>query len=102
MNEFMLVFTLAFPARNDRWFGADKLKHFIASGAIQTAHYSMLRVAGADRGAALAVGGGLTLGVGVAKELRDRRGATGFSWKDLTWDAVGTGTAAVLLHQAPK
>lgn len=101
MNEVMLVFTLAFPAKQDRWFGADKLKHFLASGAIQTAHYSVLRVAGAGQGEALAVGAAMTLGVGLAKEWSDGHGMSGFSWKDMTWNALGTGTASLLLARTP-
>lgn len=101
MNGLLLVFSLGFPARGDQWFAADKLKHFLATNAVQTAHYSMLRVAGVEKREALMGAAVLTMGVGLAKELRDARGASGFSWKDLAWDAAGTGTATLLLHRLP-
>jgi len=52
---------------------------------------------GADRRGAMGGAIGITLGVGVARELHDRRiPGNIFSVRDLTWDALGTAAGAVL------
>ena len=38
------------------------------------------------------MGGGLALSAGIAKELWDLSGHGDASWRDLTWDVVGTVT----------
>lgn len=96
-------FSFGGPARDeptkDRWFAKDKAYHFVASAAIQSAGYSLLRANGQPyRDAALSAGA-LTLTVGVGKELWDRHDGRYFSWKDLAADAVGGGSGAVLMRQ---
>jgi putative lipoprotein len=74
----------------DPWFGADKAKHFAATSLLSS---------GGDAGAALftpeernrlVFGGILAMSVGVGKELWDLAGHGDPSWRDLTWDGVGT------------
>lgn len=60
----------------------DKLLHFAGSAAIAGVTYALTD----STRAALLVG----LGVGLAKELRDRR-RTGFSTRDIAADALGVG-----------
>ena len=94
-----LLFTLAFGggAPGDRWFGADKVKHFLTSAFVQGATYATLQAAGAERGAALAGATVVTLSVGIGKEWRDRRQGGAFSGRDLAWDAAGAGAATLVL-----
>lgn len=100
--RFLVVLTFAVgpgPAP-DRWTGPDKWRHLVASAIAHGAVYSVARAAGVapDRAQGIAVP--VALGVGLAKELRDRRpGGSGFSGRDLAWDLAGTGLAAVGAHQ---
>ena len=97
-----LVFSLLFgggpehPA-GDRWFGADKLQHFLVSAFVQSVSFATLEAAGADRRTALAGATVGTLAIGVGKEWHDRRGGGLFSVRDLAWDAAGVGAASLML-----
>lgn len=105
--KFALVFVLfsrsfgAPPERapEDAWFGRDKLYHFVGSALIQGAGHSLARSAGLSYRDAVWAASGLTLTVGVSKELHDRAAGRFFSWKDVAADAAGGGTAAVVVHQ---
>lgn len=76
----------------DPWFGRDKASHFSISLA--------LAVGGYEAGAGLfrtppprlATGAVVALSAGVAKELMDRRGGGDPSWRDFSWDVIGTAT----------
>jgi len=92
---------LAWPSPG-RWFGADKLKHFLLSAMMQSTVYSGARAAGADHAASQAIGGAVVLSFGVLKELHDRRVGKPFSIEDLGWDAAGGLTAAALLNGARR
>ena len=70
--------------------GADRFQHATLSLTLG------LGIGIASRSPALALGG--TLGLGLAKELRDRR-VTRFDPLDLAADLVGAAAAAVLVHQ---
>lgn len=81
------------PARasdRDPWFGPDKALHFGASALLAAGAYGATALVTDDRGVRLAVGGGFALSLGIAKELWDLSGHGDPSWRDLTWDAVGT------------
>lgn len=82
------------------WFGADKMKHFLASAFVQSAAYSLARSAGASRSSSQAVAGATSLTVGVAKEVRDKKKGSRFSVPDLAWDAAGAASMAALLNRA--
>lgn len=86
----------------DRWFGVDKLKHFVVSALAQSVTFSGLQYAGASRDAAL--GGSLAVGVtlGLGRELHDRRAGGPFSVRDLVWDGAGLGAATLLLRHAER
>ena len=79
------------PARDD-WLGRDKALHYSVSVGLAGAGY----VGGAflfdAPEARLLTGAGVALGAGVAKELYDAGRGSFFSWKDLTWDVLGTAT----------
>ncbi len=77
----------------DPWLARDKALHFDVSAGLAAAGYGVAAGWIVDaRWKALAVGGGVALVAGAAKELAD---ATGLvhgdpSWKDFAWDAIGT------------
>jgi putative lipoprotein len=78
----------------DPWFGKDKLKHFVVSAALAGAGYyvahSRLKMRKENARAASA---GMTLTIGLGKEIYDRKHSeTGFSKRDLAADAAGCGT----------
>ena len=108
--KFALAFVLSGipfggPPRDDpqdRWLGRDKLKHFVVSALIQGAGHSVLRANGFEYREAAWTAGAATLSVGVSKELWDLRRGGVFSWRDLTADAFGGGSAAVLARQADR
>lgn len=98
MRVFATIALLWWPFGIDRWFGADKLKHFLMSALVQSTTYSAARAAGVDRGASQALGGAGVATVGVLKEFQDRRSGKAFSIEDLVWGAAGGVTAAALLN----
>ncbi|HVU50719.1 MAG TPA: hypothetical protein VHL80_08525 [Polyangia bacterium] len=83
------------PARAadpDPWLGRDKALHFGASAALAAGGYGATALVTDDQRVRLAVGGGFAFSLGIAKELWDLSGHGDASWRDLTWDAVGTVT----------
>ena len=105
--KFALAFVLfsgrfgAPPERapEDPWVGRDKLYHFVGSLVIQTAGHAIGRSAGLEYRDAVWTAAGVTMSLGMAKELYDRADGRFFSYRDLAADAIGTGTAAALIHQ---
>jgi uncharacterized protein YfiM (DUF2279 family) len=85
----------------DRFFGEDKLKHFLTSFVVTSLAASGARAAGMEPDAALWVGVGTGATVGVLKEISDlnREGATA-SFNDIVWDLGGVGAAAALNARA--
>jgi putative lipoprotein len=93
----------AAAAPHDSWFGIDKIKHFFMSAFIESVSYSALQAAHVNRRSALAGAVGVTAAFGVGRELHDRRTpGNWFSYRDLTWDAIGTAAGAVLLTHTIK
>jgi uncharacterized protein YfiM (DUF2279 family) len=84
----------------DRWFGADKLKHFFVSAFTQSVAFSGFQVAGVREDRALVAAWAVTATVSIAKEVRDRRSYGLFSYRDLCWDAAGAGVATLILRRA--
>lgn len=106
MRGFFLIFSLHGgngAGGQDRWFSADKAKHFFAAAFVQTASFSALRTIGASRSTALAGATLVSATVSVGKELRDMRTPGGDpSLKDLAWDVAGIAVASALLgHTEP-
>jgi putative lipoprotein len=86
------------PSMRDRWFGPDKVKHFLMSAFIQSATFSAARAAKSSRSNAQVIAGVSSTVFGIGKEIYDRRRARPFSAKDLLWDGAGALTAAALLN----
>jgi uncharacterized protein YfiM (DUF2279 family) len=97
----VLALTLALqgPLPGSPWLGADKVKHFLMSAFVHSTAFSAARWAGADRGTSQIVGGLASGGIGVWKELYDRKSNKPFSVSDLVWDAAGATSAAALLNR---
>ncbi len=77
----------------DPWFARDKALHFDVSAGIAAAGYGVSAGWLVDaRWKALAIGGGVALAAGAGKELLDATHVLGGdpSWKDFTWDVIGT------------
>jgi len=87
----------------DSWFGIDKIKHFFISAFVESVAYSALQAARVDRRPALTGAIGVTASVGVAREIYDKRKpGSRFSYRDLTWDALGIAAGAVLVTHTIK
>ncbi len=86
----------------DRWFAADKAKHFFLSAFIQSASYSAFRTVRLHDGAALVGASVVTFSFGVGKELSDARHGGSASLRDLTWDVAGLAAAGALLHRTAR
>ena len=97
-----LVFAQTVVTR-DSWFGVDKIKHFFISAFIESVSYSTLQAAHVKRKPALTGAIGVTAAIGVAREIHDRKkSGNRFSYKDLTWDALGIGAGAVMLKHTTR
>lgn len=83
-------------ADDDPWTGIDKTKHFAVSAGIATVGYTAGAFLFDARGHALIFGGALTLAIGAGKELVDLAGSGDPSWKDFTWDVIGTSAGLAL------
>jgi putative lipoprotein len=92
----MLLPTVARAADPDPWFGRDKALHFGATALLANVGYADAALATDDVRIRLAVGGGLALTAGVSKELWDLSGRGDASFRDLTWDVLGTATGLAL------
>jgi len=78
----------------DSWFGVDKIKHFFLSAFIESVSYSALQAAGAI---------GVSAAFGVGRELKNKRTpGNWFSYRDLTWDALGIAAGAPMLTHTIK
>jgi putative lipoprotein len=90
-----LALVAARPARAadpDPWLGRDKALHFGASAILASGGYGATALVSDDRRVRLAVGGAFAFSLGAAKELWDLSGHGDASWRDLTWDGIGTVT----------
>ena len=88
----LAVLLLATPARadDDPWLGKDKAIHFASSTSLAAGGYVLGLRATKSRADALLLAGGFSFGLGIAKETWDLMGHGDPSWKDLTWDAIGS------------
>jgi putative lipoprotein len=98
-----LVYGQTAVAHQDAWFGIDKIKHFFMSAFIESVAYSALQAARVNHRPALGGAIGVTMAVGISREIHDKRTPGNiFSVRDLTWDAVGATAGAVLLSQTRR
>ncbi len=82
----------------DPWFGRDKALHFAASASLAMIGYGGASLATDDRPTRIVVAASFALAAGLLKEARDLGGHGDASWRDLTWDVVGTTTGVLLAY----
>jgi len=89
------------PKPGDRWLAMDKLKHFSTSFYMTTtAFYGQNRIFNVSTEKAHVKAVGLTISLGMLKEIRDSRQKNNcFSWRDLAADILGSGAAILLLSR---
>jgi putative lipoprotein len=82
----------------DRWLAQDKLEHLAASAFFSGVSYSICRDFYSNRKeASLYFSASFTLGLGVGKEIYDRKKPGGrFSYKDLVADIAGIGLGLLI------
>ena len=102
MNTCILFFCLSLgrpggPQPPDRFFGEDKLKHFVTSFIVTSLAASGARAAGLDDNTSMWVGAGAGATAGVLKEISDlNREGSQASLYDIVWDLGGVGAAAAV------
>ena len=80
---------------SDPWFGRDKALHFAASASLAAVAYGGASLKTDDRPTRVAAAVTVALGAGLLKEAWDLTGHGDASWRDLTWDVVGTATGVL-------
>ncbi len=83
-------------APSDRWFAYDKALHFGFSAGLAAGGYTVGACISEKQKTRLAIGAGVALLAGIAKELWDLSGHGDPSWKDFFWDIMGTGTGLAI------
>ncbi|MET0403829.1 MAG: hypothetical protein ABW123_15570 [Cystobacter sp.] len=83
------------PGR-DAWFARDKALHFGVSAGLAGVGYAGGALLFEAPEARWLTGAGVALGAGLSKEVYDAARGSFFSWKDLTWDVLGTATGLTL------
>lgn len=78
------------PEPVDLWFGRDKAKHFAVSAGLAGGGYAAGAFVFESRSARAWTGAGVSLTAGLSKELYDWHRGGLFSWKDLSFDLLGT------------
>jgi hypothetical protein len=78
------------------------VKHFVTSAFVDCLSYSVLRTTRVSKKGALVAAGVTAAGVGVGKELYDRRFGGDPSLKDLAADGTGIALATVLVAQTSR
>jgi len=88
----------AAPQANDPWLGRDKASHLALSLSVVGFGYHLARFeGGGGRGQARAASFGAAVGLGLAKELRDREcPGNRFSFRDLLFDLAGAGLGLLI------
>lgn len=74
----------------DPWLGRDKVLHFGVSTGLAGAGYGFSAIGTDDIRLRIAFGAGTGIVLGAAKEILDLAGFGTPSWKDFTWDLIGT------------
>ena len=82
----------------DPWFGHDKALHFAASASLAMVGYAGASLATDSRPTRVVVAASFALSLGVGKEVWDLTGHGDASWRDLTWDVVGTTTGVLVAY----
>jgi hypothetical protein len=76
--------------------GADKASHFVDYAILTKELANLYGAMGFSRRDSVLMGVGVAMVTGLVFEIGDGTNVFGFSWQDLTMDALGAGTAAVI------
>jgi uncharacterized protein YfiM (DUF2279 family) len=90
---------VAEPQPTDRWWARDKAIHGSVSAMLAGDGYAVASASTESPALRAVCGSAFALSLGLAKEFSDQARGRVFSWRDLTWDALGaaTGTTVALL-----
>ncbi|HKO47661.1 MAG TPA: hypothetical protein VJV79_08055 [Polyangiaceae bacterium] len=97
-----LVLALGLASRSaaasdpDPWFGPDKAAHFGVSVGLAAGGYAALSPWLESRSERALGGAAFSLTLGAGKELWDLTGHGDPSWRDFTWDVLGTAVGVAL------
>lgn len=95
---FCLCACAPLPAHQDPWIARDKAQHFGLSVLLSAAVTQAALNDGASDCTAARRGAGVTLTVGIGKEVIDSQiRHRGWSWRDLVADAAGAMTGSLLV-----
>jgi hypothetical protein len=72
------------------------------SGFIEAVGFSALQSIDIDRSVSVGAATAVTLAIGLAREVHDKRTKGLFSIGDLTWDTLGTGAALLLISHTQR
>ena len=86
----------------DPWFGADKAKHFLMAGFVESLTFAGLELAGANRSASRVGGISAAAIISVGREIHDRKVGKGFSIRDLAWDGLGIAAALFVVNKTQR
>lgn len=78
--------------------GADKASHFVSFYAVGRIMNELNLGLGANRDQSILIASGVSFLAGLATEIGDGTNKYGFSWEDLTMDALGAATALAIVH----
>src|SRR4051812_16193527 len=98
----LVLAALLSVAEPDPWFGEDKAKHFGVSAGLGVAGTSLSPLVTDSLPLQLTLAGGMSLSIGLGKEIADSMGGSGFSVRDLAWDAAGTMTGMLVVWAVDK
>jgi putative lipoprotein len=91
-----LLSSSALASDADPWFGPDKALHFGLSVLLSAGGYATSCIWLDTRTERAVAGGTFSLTLGAGKELWDLSGHGDASWRDFSWDALGTGVGLAL------
>jgi putative lipoprotein len=83
-------------AADDAWWGKDKQKHLLLSSGAAFVTYVWLGHSGMEPSLRMGATALVVLGVGALKEARDALGYGHASWKDMTWNVIGTAVGLIV------
>jgi putative lipoprotein len=93
---FGLLSQTARASDSDPWLGPDKALHFGVSAALAAGGYAASSAWLDRRSERALAGGAFSVTLGAGKELWDLAGHGDPSWRDFTWDVVGTAVGIAL------
>lgn len=96
---FVFVLLFAAPssaAESDGWLGQDKALHFGATALLSSYSYGTSAIFTDNVWIRLGIGAGIAATASVGKEVWDVYNHGDPSYKDLTWDAIGTATGLLV------